>query len=150
MDYVKYIRSMVGHSKIIMNAAGAVIVKDGKILLQHRSDNDEWGLIGGILEMGETYTEGALREIREETGLEVSLDHLLGIYYNPDMHWPSGDSAFVIDAIFKASIVSGEPRTDAESLELRWFLPDELPYLFAPDHREAIADYLSGNKNQMK
>lgn len=54
-DYVKYIRSMVGHNKIIMNASGAIIEKDGLILLQRRSDNGKWGLPGGIMEMDETY-----------------------------------------------------------------------------------------------
>ena len=59
-DYVKYIRSMVGHNKIIMNASGAIIEKDGLILLQRRSDNGKWGLPGGIMEMDETYQEGKL------------------------------------------------------------------------------------------
>ena len=57
--------------KIILNCAGAVIVREGKILFQRRTDNSKWGLIGGLVEMNETYEQAALREIREETGLEV-------------------------------------------------------------------------------
>lgn len=150
MDYVKYIRGMTGTNKIILNCAGTVIVKDNKILLQRRSDNGKWGLIGGLLEMGETYSQAAIRETMEETGLTVNLDYPLGIYYNPDMVWPSGDQAFVIGAYYKASIVSGTLRVDEESLELKFFGIDELPELFAADHRDAVRDYIAGLSNQIK
>lgn len=144
MDYIHSIRPKLGHQKIILNCAGAIIVKDGKILFQRRSDNNKWGLIGGLLELDETYEEAALREIREETGLEVKLDCFLGIYHNHDMVWSNGDAAHTIGAYFAASIVSGEPRTDEESLELKFFSKDEIPYLFAEDHRAAVRDYISG------
>lgn len=150
MDYVRYIRQMVGHSKIIMNAAGAIIVRDGKILLQRRSDNGKWGLIGGIMEPGETYAECALREVSEETGLQVSLGHLVGIYHSPNHVFPSGDEAHVICAIYTAEIVSGEPRIDEESLELSFFAPSEMPEVASDDHRQALRDYFAGLKNQVK
>ena len=144
MDYIHSIRPKLGHQKIILNCAGAIIERDGKILLQKRSDNGEWGLIGGLLELNETYEEAALREVREETGLEVRLESFIGIYHNHDMVWSNGDAAHTIGAYFKASIVSGEPRVDEESLELRFFGRDELPYLFAEDHRAAVRDYFDG------
>lgn len=144
MDYIKMIRSAIGSQKIILNAAGGVIAREGKILLQRRSDNGKWGLVGGILEMNETYREGALREMREETGLEVQLDGFLGIFHNHDMIWANGDRAHVIGAYYVASIVSGEPRTDEESLELRFFGENELPELFAEDHRAAVKAYFDG------
>ena len=65
----------------------ALIIRDDQILFQRRTDNGRWGLIGGLLEMNETYEEAALREIREETGLEVRLDSFLGIFHNHDMVW---------------------------------------------------------------
>ena len=49
-----------------------MIIKDDKILFQRRTDNGKWGLVGGLVEMNETYEQAALREIREETGLEVT------------------------------------------------------------------------------
>lgn len=150
MDYVRYVRQMVGHNKIIMNAAGAIIVKDGKILLQRRSDNGKWGLIGGIMEIGETYAACALREVREETGLDIRLGHLVGIYHSPDHVFPSGDEAHVICAIYAAEIVSGEPKIDEESLELRFFDPNEMPEVASMDHRQALRDYFAGLKNQVK
>lgn len=149
MDYVKYIRSRVGHDKIILNASGAIIAKDDKILLQRRSDNGAWGLIGGILEMGETYHQGALREIKEETGLDVNLDYLVGIYHGFNMKWPSGDEAHAICAVFKASIVGGELKKDHESLDLKFFSKDEIPSIPAEDHKEAIKDFFNGVKNNV-
>ena len=82
MDYIHDLRKEIGPRKIILNCAGALIIRDGRILFQRRTDNGRWGLIGGLLEMNETYQQAALREIREETGLEVRLDHFLGIFHN--------------------------------------------------------------------
>ena len=144
MDYIHELRPLIGHRKIILNAATTIIERDGKILLQRRSDNGKWGLIGGLLEMNETYQEAAIREAREETGLEVRLESFLGIYHNHNMVWGNGDAAHVITAFFTASIISGEPRVDAESLELRCCGMEELPELFAEDHRTALEAYFAG------
>ena len=77
-NYIRDIRKKVGHEKIFLNASGGIIVKDGKILLQHRSDNKKWGLIGGMLELNETYLEGALREVKEETGVKAQIIKYVG------------------------------------------------------------------------
>ena len=144
MDYIHELRKEIGSRKIILNCAGALIVRDGGILFQRRTDNGKWGLIGGLVEMNETYEEAALREVREETGLEVKLDSFLGIFHNHDMVWSNGDAAHVISAMFTAEIVSGEPRIDEESYELRFFGKDELPELFAEDHIAALDAYYRG------
>ena len=144
MDYIHELRKEIGHRKIILNCAGALIVRDDKILFQRRTDNGEWGLIGGLLEMNETYEEAALREIREETGLDVKLDSFLGIFHNHNMVWSNGDAAHVISAMYTASIMSGEPRIDEESYELRFFGRDEMPKLFAEDHIAALDAYYRG------
>jgi ADP-ribose pyrophosphatase YjhB (NUDIX family) len=144
VDYIHELRKEIGPRKIILNCAGALIIRDGKILFQRRTDNGKWGLIGGLVEMNETYEEAALREIREETGLEVKLTSFLGIFHNHDMVWSNGDAAHVISAMFTAEIVSGEPRIDEESFELRFFGTDELPDLFAEDHIAALEAWKRG------
>ena len=144
MDYIHDLRKEIGHRKIILNCAGALIIRDGKILLQRRTDNGKWGLIGGLLEINETYEQAAIREIREETGLEVELTSFLGIFHNHHMVWSNGDAAHVICAMFTASIISGEPRIDEESYELRFFGKDEMPELFAEDHIAAVEAYYRG------
>ena len=144
MDYIKSIRPRLGHQKILLNCAGAVIERDGKILLQRRSDNGLWGFPGGILELEETYAQAALREIREETGLDCRLVSFLGIFHNYDMMWPNGDRAHTLGALYVAEILGGELRTDEESRELRFFSPEELPPLCFEDHRAALKAYLAG------
>ena len=143
-DYIHDLRRITGPRKIILNCAGALIIRDGGILFQRRTDNGRWGLIGGLLEMNETYEQAALREIREERGLEVRLDSFLGIFHNHNMVWSNGDAAHVISAMYTASVVSGEPRVDEESYELRFFGKDEFPELFAEDHIAALRAYFSG------
>lgn len=143
-DYIHDLRAIIGPRKIILNCAGAVIVRDGKILFQRRTDNGKWGLVAGLLEMNETYEQAALREIREETGLEVKLESFLGIFHNHNMVWSNGDAAHVLSAMYVASIVSGEPRIDEESYELRFFGKDEIPELFAEDHIAALDAYFRG------
>ena len=144
MDYIHDLRKAIGPRKIILNSAGALIIRDEKILFQRRTDNGQWGLIGGLVEMNETYAQAAIREIWEETGLEVKLDSFLGIFHNHHMVWSNGDEAHVISAMFTASIVSGEPRIDEESYELRFFGKDEIPALFAEDHIASLQAYFSG------
>ena len=144
MDYIHDLRKLIGPRKIILNCAGALIVKEDKILLQRRTDNGKWGFIGGLVEMNETYEQAALREIREETGLEVRLENFLGIFHNHNMVWSNGDAAHVISAMYTARIVSGAPRIDEESYELRFFGADEMPELFAEDHIAALQAYRQG------
>ena len=144
MDYIHDLRQAIGPRKIILNCAGVLIIRDNKILFQRRTDNGKWGLIGGLLEMNETYQEAAIREAREETGLEVKLESFLGIYHNHDMVWGNGDCAHVVTAFFTASIISGEPRVDEESFELRFFSREEMPPLFAEDHIAALDAYTQG------
>ena len=78
LDYVKSLRREIGSRKIILNCAGVLIVKDGMVLFQRRSDNGLWGLVGGLLELDETYEQAAMREILEETGLKVRLTAAAG------------------------------------------------------------------------
>ena len=144
MDYIHELRKLAGPRKLILNCAGVLIIRDDKILFQRRTDNGKWGLVGGLLEMNETYEEAALREAHEETGLEIKLDSFLGIYHNHNMVWSNGDTAQVISAYFTASIINGEPRIDEESYELRFFGKDEIPTLFAEDHIAALDAYFSG------
>ena len=149
MDYIHELRKIIGPRKIMLNCAGALIIREGKILCQRRTDNGKWGLIGGLVEMNETYAEAAIREAREETGLEIRLDAFLGIFHNHNMVWSNGDAAHVLTAMFTASIVSGEPRIDEESYELRFFGTEEMPELFAEDQRAALAAYLQGVRNPL-
>ena len=143
MDYVKYIRGLVGHQKIVMNAGACIITNENnEILLQLRGDDHFWGLPGGILEMGETPKETALREVFEETGYHVEILSLLGDYHNFHKVWPGGDEAHIICFVYTGKIIGGEMNIDQkETLDLKWFRYDNLPEIDAIDHLNAIHDY---------
>ncbi|MDO0950270.1 NUDIX domain-containing protein [Mammaliicoccus sciuri] len=72
MDYISSLRDKVGHAPVILVGALVLIFnKDKQVLLQLRSDNESWGLPGGTMELGESFEEAAIREVYEETNLEI-------------------------------------------------------------------------------
>lgn len=142
-DYVPWIRQKVGHDPIFLNVAGIVVFDEhGKVLLQNRSkDEEQWGFPGGVMELGESAAETAIREVREETGLNVKIDSLLGVYTKYFHQYPNGDQAQPIAITFTGSIIDGELFVDGkETFDLRFFELDEVPKLFNSQHDDMLAD----------
>ena len=104
MDYIKSIRPKLGHQKILLNSAGAVVVRDGGLLLQRRSDNGRWGLPGGLMELGESFEETARREVYEETGLTPGPLRFLGVWSGKEFlcRAANGDEFFSVTAAYMA------------------------------------------------
>ena len=145
-DYLRGLRAKIGHDLIRAPCAG-IAASDalGRIGLVRRSDDGTWGLVGGWLSPGESVLGCALREMREETGYEVEVTGLLGIYSEPaQMRWtyPNGDRAEFINTIFEARILEkiGEP--DGEALEFKFFAAHELPEVRTND-AQAVRDAFS-------
>lgn len=91
MSYIQWIRNKVGHDCIFLNFASGCIMNDnGEILLQKRVDKNLWVFPGGALELGESAEESLIREVEEETGLQVEVTSLLGIYTKYYDEYPSG------------------------------------------------------------
>jgi ADP-ribose pyrophosphatase YjhB (NUDIX family) len=106
--------------------AGALVVKDGRVLLVKRAQAPFagwWDVPGGYLEYDEHPEDAARRELREETGYEIRITGLVGVY--PSQYDPEGQRT--LDLIYLAEIVSGEERPASDALEIGWFAPDELP-----------------------
>ena len=142
-DYVRWIRSKVGHSPIILNFAGACILDDaGRVLLQNRSATEErWGFPGGVIEYGESAEEAAIREVREETGLVVEIGHLIGIYTSYFDLLPNGDQFQSILAAFQCSIIGGDLSIDGqETHDLAFVDPPSAPELFNQQHQDILDD----------
>jgi ADP-ribose pyrophosphatase YjhB (NUDIX family) len=115
------------------------IIQDGKILLTKREDFEIWCLPGGAVDEGESIVQAAIREAREETGLEVKLTRLIGVYSRPG--WPGG--AHIIS--FAAEPVGGEFKADpSEVIDMSYFAPDEIPDDLLSWHVQRIADAFSG------
>lgn len=144
-DYIRWIRARVGHEPILLNFAGAIITDEqGRVLLQQRGDRGTWGLPGGALELGESAEEAAIREVREETGLEVRVERLVGAYTKYFDTYPNGDEAQTIVFAFACSVVGGELRADGdETLALRYFDPADAP-IYNAQGRDALADWRAG------
>lgn len=141
-DYIKWIRGKVGHEKIIIvYAGGCIFNKNGEVLLQKRADCNKWGFPGGAVELGETPEMTAKREVKEETGLDVEVGNLIGIYTDSDVVYPNGDKAHSICICYEMSVVGGELSCDEnETLELKYFSLDDMPELFCKQHEELLRD----------
>lgn len=141
-DYIRWLREKVGHERIILTFVGGCIRnQEGEVLLQRRSGSGLWGFPGGAIEPGETVQEAAVREIREETGLDVQVDKLIGIYTDPDMTYPNGDHAHSICIGVEFTVRSGELTCDGnETLALQYFPLDNMPPLFCSQHERLLRD----------
>lgn len=141
-DYIKWLRNKVGHEKVILVfAGGCVFDESNRVLVQKRGDSNKWGFPGGAIEIGETPEEAAIRELKEETGLDVAIDSLIGIYTDSDMKYPNGDEAHSICIVYKLKVLSGELTCDnEETIELKYFDVDKLPEMFCKQHEETKAD----------
>jgi len=105
---------------------GAIVEKDGKILLVQEKQPRAYGLWNtpaGWLESGENPIDGAIREVKEETGLEIKINGLLGIYIGRSIHDPN---LTVNKIVFRASLIGGELKIPKdELLDIKWFEPSE-------------------------
>ena len=141
-DYIRWIRSKVGHEKIILTFAGGCIFNDqGEVLLQRRGDSHKWGFPGGAIEPGEAPEMTAVREAKEKTGLDVSVGKLIGVYTDPDIIYPNGDQAQSIVIAYELQVIGGKLFCDQdETLELKYFSKEEKPQLFTGSHVELWND----------
>lgn len=117
-----------------------VIVDGERVVLIERKNppfRGSWALPGGFVDVGETVEEATVREMREETSLDVEVGALLGVYSDPARD-PRGHSVSVVHV---CHVLGGELRGADDASDAQWFSFDELPEL-AFDHATIIADYI--------
>ncbi|MGN6412955.1 dihydrofolate reductase [Flexivirga sp.] len=125
----------------IKAGASCAVGDAGRLLLTRREDNGLWCLPGGGVEVGETWSEAAVRETREETGLHVAVDGVLAAYSNPDVVivYPDGRRRAIFGVCFRAHVVAGAPGVSDEVTESAWFTQDEAARLpIIPAHRPLV------------
>ena len=128
--------------------AVAVVVEraDGAILLIRRTDNGNWALPGGAMELTESVSDAAIRETLEETGVKCEVTGLAGVYSDPShvIHYTSNDEVRrEFSIVLTARPVTGQPTPSAESREVRWVAPADLAgYTMDRSMRRRVDDYL--------
>ncbi|MFY9914607.1 MAG: NUDIX domain-containing protein [Nocardioidaceae bacterium] len=131
-DFIVALRTKIGTDLLWLPGVTAVVFDDAeRVLLTYRADDPRWHLVSGILEPGEQPVEGVLREVREETGLQVSVERMSSCWAGQPVVVPgNGDRCQFLDLAFRCRHLSGEPyAADEENTDVRWFPLDELPPL---------------------
>ena len=144
-NYIKDIRSIVGHIPIRSVSAAVIVEYDNQILLQHRSDTLDYGTPGGNIELDEKILEGVKRELFEETGLLLDDLTLFGIYSGKDQIgvYPNGDVTHYVVIVFYKKIHEKPVLIhDDESFGLDFYHRDHLPTPIKPTDYAWIKDWV--------
>lgn len=125
------------------SVSAVIFDRRGRLLLQQRADGGQWGLPGGSVEIGESVEGAVRREVREETGLEVAVRRLVGVYSDPGLQivrYPDGNVWHYVNVCFECAVRGGALATCDETLDLRYFSPGRLPATLLANHRVRIRD----------
>ena len=134
--YIRGVRDRIGHDLLLLPGVTALVFNDrGEVLLNRRSDNGRWAVIGGVVDPGEEPAVACAREVLEETGVRVAVERVSGVYLTPVITYPNGDVAQYVTTAFRCRVLEGEPRVnDDESSAVQFFPLDALPNDLKADH----------------
>ena len=132
--HIARLRAAVGHDLLLLPSVSVLpIDRAGRVLLvRHTGHGDAWAVLGGAVEIGESPAQAAVRETREEIGVEVRLTRLLDVLGGPDyeVRYPNGDRVAYVTAVYQAEIAEGSPAADGGEIgQVAWFTAAELPGL---------------------
>ncbi|MBK5249855.1 MAG: NUDIX domain-containing protein [Actinomycetales bacterium] len=144
-EFITALRTRVGTALLWMPGVSAVVLDDGgRVLLGRRADTGRWAVISGILEPGEQPAIGLVREVLEETGVDVRVEALAAVRAGGVVSYQNGDRAQYLDLTFWCAWTGGEAHVaDDESLDVGWFPTDALPDELTASSAERIADTLA-------
>ncbi len=146
MGYIMNLREKVGHVPLIgVGSTTLVFNNKNELLLNLRSDTNTWGIPGGSKELNETLEECAIRELKEETNINVNDLELITVLSGKEYYfkYPNEDELDCVIALYKVSNYAGELKiNDGESRELKFFSLDNLPEL--ESRAKAIIDKIKG------
>ena len=133
----------------LVPSVNVVVVNDaGEILLIQRSDNGNWAVPGGAIDLGESLTDAAIRETREETGIDCRITGIVGIYTDPRhviLYTSNGEVRQEFSVVLTAAPVGGELAPSSESSQVRWVPRGDLGgYPMDRSMRMRLRHYLDG------
>jgi ADP-ribose pyrophosphatase YjhB (NUDIX family) len=117
-----------------VSVAAAILDDADRFLAIRRADNGRWEPPGGVLELHESITDGLVREVHEETGLDVRPLALTGVYKNMNRG--------IVALVFRCEIIAGEAETTTEASEFAWLTPDELAARMSEAYAVRLLDAL--------
>jgi ADP-ribose pyrophosphatase YjhB (NUDIX family) len=131
----------------LVPSVNVVVVNDaGEILMIRRTDNDNWAVPGGAIDLGESVAQAGVRETREESGIECEITGITGIYSDPKhviLYTSNGEVRQEFSIVLTARPLSGQPTPSSESSEVRWVPASEVrDYTMDRSMRIRINDYL--------
>ena len=134
-------------------AAVAIFNAQNEILMLHRTDNNKWTMPGGTLEFGESLIGCAIREVHEETGLDVVVQDIVGTYTNPNVlvAYSDGEVRQEFTIVYYAEANADSVTIDAESSEYQWISLDEVVNLpLADSQKRRLADVVTYKRTGKK
>jgi ADP-ribose pyrophosphatase YjhB (NUDIX family) len=134
-------------NSVVPSVVAAVRNENGFLLMIQKTDNNLWALPGGGHDIGESITDTVVREVREETGIDVEVTGLVGIYTNPHhvMAYDNGEVRQQFSIAFTARPIGGRLQTSDESRQVAWVDPKRLDdYAIHPSMRLRIDHALAG------
>lgn len=150
--YIMDLRAIVGHRPLLQVGASVIVEdKQGRVLLQLRSDNHCWGYAGGSVELDEVVEEAAKRELFEETGLIANRLELFGVFSGKDMHYvyPNGDEVSNVDVVFLCKDYEGTIKCQENEVDdLRFFAASEFPENISPPNQKPLKKWLASKSKE--
>jgi ADP-ribose pyrophosphatase YjhB (NUDIX family) len=125
-------------AKHSVSVAAAILDDAGRFLVIRRADNGRWEPPGGVLELDESIIDGLVREVHEETGLDVKPLALTGVYKNMRRG--------IIALVFRCRVVAGDLVTTAEAREVAWVAPGDLAQRVSETYRVRMLDAVPDRK----
>jgi ADP-ribose pyrophosphatase YjhB (NUDIX family) len=135
----------------LVPSVNVVVVNEAdEILMIRRTDNDNWAVPGGAIDLGESVAQAAVRETCEESGIECEITGLVGIYSDPKhvlLYTSNGEVRQEFSIVLTARPLSGQPTPSSESSEVRWVPASEVrDYTMDRSMQIRINDYLAHKK----
>lgn len=133
--------------RIRLGCSAIIFDKSGRVLLTRRTDNGLWCLPGGAMDPGESAAEACVREVVEETGLQVRVKRLVGVYSDPDqlIVYPDGTKVHIVALSFEAEVLGGDMGLSIETTDIGYFTPADMGSMpMVVPHVQRVEDALAG------
>lgn len=146
-NYYKNLREKIGDELIFMPCVAGIIRNEkGNILFGRKHNEQNWGLIAGAIEIGETPAQAMIREALEETGLDIEPIRIIGVYGGKEQRltYKNGHQVEYVTIVFECTIKDGQLDPDNEEMkELKFFSEDQIPPI-----ANTFQDYIFSSKQE--